>query len=64
MGQALASVANLCDLDLITVAGSVALGYGAPFFQAANEALHDNASSNLCPEHPGCTGRVWAPGRR
>jgi glucokinase len=43
VGQALASVANLCDLDLITVAGSVALGYGAPFFQAANEALHDNA---------------------
>ena len=43
MGQALASVANLCDLDLITVAGSVALGYGAPFFQAANETLHDNA---------------------
>jgi glucokinase len=43
VGQALASVANLCDLDLIAVAGSVALGYGAPFFQAANEALHDNA---------------------
>jgi glucokinase len=43
VGQALASVANLCDLDLIAVAGSVALGYGGPFFQAANEALHDNA---------------------
>ena len=43
VGQALASVANLCDLDLITVAGSVALGYGAPFFQAANQALREYA---------------------
>jgi predicted NBD/HSP70 family sugar kinase len=43
VGQALASVANLCDLDLITVAGSVGLGYGAPFFQAANQALREYA---------------------
>ena len=43
VGEALASVANLCDLDLIVVAGSVALGFGAPFFQAANKALHDEA---------------------
>ena len=43
MGEALASVANLCDLDLVVVAGSVALGFGAPFFQAANKALHDKA---------------------
>ena len=43
VGEALASVANLCDLDLIVVAGSVALGFGTPFFQAANKALHDKA---------------------
>jgi glucokinase len=43
VGEALASVANLCDLDLIVVAGSVALGFGEPFFHAANKALHDKA---------------------
>lgn len=43
VGQALASVANLCDLDLVVVAGSVALGFGPRFFSAANRALHDNA---------------------
>ncbi len=43
VGQALASVANLCDLDLFVVAGSVALGFGQPFFRAANDALHDTA---------------------
>jgi glucokinase len=30
-----ASVANLLDLRLAVVAGSVALGFGAPFFDAA-----------------------------
>ena len=43
VGEALASVANLCDLDLIVVAGSVAFGFGPPFFDAANRALHDTA---------------------
>lgn len=43
VGQALASVVILCDIDLVVVAGSVALGYGAPFFYAANEALHEHA---------------------
>jgi glucokinase len=46
VGEALASVANLCDLDLFVVAGSVALGYGEPFFQAAAGALHDNAKQS------------------
>ena len=46
VGEALASVANLCDLDLFVVAGSVALGYGAPFFQAASAALHENAKQS------------------
>jgi glucokinase len=39
VGRAVGSVANLLDLDLATVAGSVALGYGAPFFAAATAEL-------------------------
>jgi glucokinase len=39
VGRAVASVANLLDLRLALVAGSVALGYGAPFFQAAQAEL-------------------------
>jgi glucokinase len=41
LGEALASVANLLDLSLVAVGGSVALGFGAPFFAAANAALHE-----------------------
>jgi glucokinase len=39
VGRAAAAVANLLDLDLITVAGSVALGFGEPFFAAAQREL-------------------------
>ena len=35
VGRAVASVANLLDLRLAVVAGSVALGFGEPFFAAA-----------------------------
>ncbi len=35
VGRAAGSVANLLDLKLILVAGSVALGFGEPFFAAA-----------------------------
>jgi glucokinase len=35
VGRAVASVASLLDLPLSLVAGSVALGFGAPFFAAA-----------------------------
>ncbi len=35
VGRAIGSVANLLDLDLAVVAGSVALGFGEPFFAAA-----------------------------
>ena len=41
LGEGLGSVANLLDLELVAVGGSVALGFGEPFFAAANEALHD-----------------------
>ncbi len=39
VGRAVASVANLLDLDLAVVAGSVALGFGEPFFIAAQEEI-------------------------
>ena len=39
VGRAVGSVANLLDLRLAVVAGSVALGFGEPFFAAAQEEL-------------------------
>ncbi|MGD0391068.1 MAG: ROK family protein [Acidimicrobiales bacterium] len=38
-GRAVASVANLLDLQLAVVAGSVALGFGRSFFDAAQEEI-------------------------
>jgi glucokinase len=43
VGLAVASVANLLDLRLAVVAGSVALGYGEVFFDAAQEVLDERA---------------------
>jgi glucokinase len=43
VGQAVASAANLLDLELCTVAGSVALGFGDPFFAAAQRELSARA---------------------
>ncbi len=39
VGRAVASVANLLDLPLAVVAGSVALGFGEPFFTAAQDEI-------------------------
>ena len=39
VGRALSSVANLLDLELAVVAGSVSLGFGQPFFTAAQAEL-------------------------
>ena len=39
VGRAIASVANLLDLQLAVVGGSVALGYGEPFFAAAQKEI-------------------------
>ena len=39
VGRAVGSVANLLDLRLAVVAGSVALGFGEPFFAAAQEEI-------------------------
>ena len=43
VGRAVASVANLLDLRLAVVAGSVALGFGEPFFTAAQDELDRSA---------------------
>lgn len=43
VGRAVASVANLVDLRLAVVAGSVALGFGRPFFDAAQEEVRARA---------------------
>ncbi|MEX0846871.1 MAG: ROK family protein [Ilumatobacteraceae bacterium] len=39
VGRAIASVCNLLDLDLAVVGGSVALGFGATFFNSAQSSL-------------------------
>ena len=39
VGRAVASVVNLLDLELVVVGGSVSLGFGAPFFSAAQDEL-------------------------
>ena len=43
VGRAVASVANLLDLQLAVVSGSVALGFGAPFFRAAQQEIDERA---------------------
>jgi glucokinase len=43
VGRAVASVANLLDLRLAVVSGSVALGFGRPFFDAAQAELDRSA---------------------
>lgn len=43
VGLAVASVANLLDLKLAVVAGSVALGFGEPFFAAAQAEIDSRA---------------------
>ncbi len=39
VGRGVASVVNLLDLPLAVVSGSVALGFGTPFFEAAQREL-------------------------
>jgi glucokinase len=42
VGLAAASLCNLLDLDLVVVGGSVALGFGAPFFLAAGDVMQEH----------------------
>lgn len=41
VGRAIADVANLLDLKLATVSGSVALGFGEPFFSSAQREVDE-----------------------
>ena len=56
VGRAVASVANLLDLRLAVVAGSVALGFGEPFFAAAQAEIDRYARLDFS------TGTVIRPG--
>ncbi len=42
VGRGAASVCNALDLDLVVVGGSVALGFGATFFNAAQDSLSEH----------------------
>ncbi len=42
-GRALASLGAICDLKLAVIGGSVALGFGEPFFSAAQAELNGRA---------------------
>lgn len=62
VGRAVASVAALLDLDLAVVAGSVALGFGSPFFTAAQLELERRgrleflAGTRIVPGQLGASG--------
>ena len=56
VGRAVASVSNLLDLRLALVAGSVALGFGPPFFAAAQAEL------DACARLAFSAGAVVRPG--
>ena len=68
VGRAVASVSNLLDLELAVVAGSVALGFGEPFFAAANAELQQRArlsfsmSSRIIPGKLGALGPLTGAG--
>lgn len=73
VGRAVASVANLLDLQLAVVAGSVALGFGEPFFAAAQKEIDYRAGleysrgTRIIPAGLGSTGPLLgaaAVGRR
>ena len=68
VGRAVASVANLLDLQLAVVAGSVALGFGPPFFEAANAEvqrrcrLDFSRSTRVVPAGLGAAGPLIGAG--
>ncbi len=62
VGRAVASVASLLDLDLVVVAGSVALGYGAPFFAAAQQELSARARLSFVADAKIVPGGLGADG--
>ncbi len=68
VGRAVATVCNLLDLDLAVVGGSVALGFGATFFNSAQEALDEHAqlsfskSARITPARLGERGPLIGAG--
>ena len=65
VGRAVASVANLLDLSLAVVAGSVALGFGEPFFDGGQREVSGAGPAGLLgrhPDRPGRAGRRRTPG--
>jgi glucokinase len=62
VGRAVASVAALVDLDLAVVSGSVALGYGAPFFAAAQRELSARARLDFVAHAQIVPGALGADG--
>ncbi|MGA2036027.1 MAG: ROK family protein [Acidimicrobiales bacterium] len=68
VGRAVASVSSLLDLEMAVVSGSVALGFGAPFFAAANAELQQRArlsfsmSSRIVPAGLGARGPLVGAG--
>jgi glucokinase len=73
VGRAVASVANLLDIELAVVAGSVALGFGPVFFEAAQREielrsrLEFSRSTRIIPSGLGADGPLLgaaAVGRR
>lgn len=62
VGRAVASVAALVDLDLAVVSGSVALGFGAPFFAAAQEELSARARLSFVADAKVVPGSLGADG--
>lgn len=68
VGRAVGSVANLLDLQLAVVAGSVALGYGADFFEAAQAevdrvaVLQHSEGTRIIPAGLGGDGPIIGAG--
>lgn len=68
VGRAVATTCNLLDLDLAVVGGSVALGFGATFFNSAQETLDEHAqlsfsrSARIIPARLGGRGPLIGAG--
>ena len=68
VGRAVASVCNLFDLDFAVVGGSVALGFGATFFNSAQDTLDEHAqlsfskSARITPARLGERGPLIGAG--
>jgi glucokinase len=68
VGRAVASTCNLLDIDFAVVGGSVALGFGATFFNSAQETLDEHAqlsfsrSARIIPARLGGRGPLIGAG--